>query len=247
MTQTTRGFLIGGTGPWAPDWFDPLRIGHRMATRYYQPILSALDLELIDLPLGGWQHPEACFQGVSRAINRKRGDSSERIVLVGHSQGVLRAVEYSIAHPDAVEMVIGLMGPLDGSYLSSFQVPMSGGRGMAPGARRLVSLTERQMAMVRQRELTGQHLPDVHLLSAHHDLLVECRSALAPDCEYPRISRYCITAGDHDHGPGVEKIDVYPWQDNHLLGVRAKPVIRQLQIISGRQPRRRLQVVRSAA
>lgn len=247
MTQTPRGYLIGGTGPWAPAWFDPLRIGHRAASRYYQPILSALDLELIDLPLGGWQHPEDCFRGVAQAIDHKRGGSNEQIVLVGHSQGVLRAVEYSIAYPDAVKMVIGLMGPLGGSYLSSFRVPMSGGRGMAPGARRLASLTERQMAMVRQRELTGQHLPDVHLLSAHHDLLVECDSALAPECEYPRISRYCISAGEHGHGDDVRRVDVYPWQDNHFLGVRAKPVIELMQSISGCQPRRHLRSLHIAA
>src|SRR5688572_23867685 len=137
MTPKYRGFMVGGTGLWAPGLaFDPLGVGHRAAKMYYHHILTALNLEMIDLPYGGWQHPELCFRGVSRAIANKRGDSTDRFILVGHSQGVLRSLEYAMANPDDVEKVIGIMGPLAGSFRATLQLPIPGGRGMAPGSRR---------------------------------------------------------------------------------------------------------------
>lgn len=133
---------------------------------------------VVALPGGGRGRLHATYTSLAPLISSWIEQQDEPVVLVGHSQGAIHAVQFAVDNPDMVDSVVGIAGPFSGAnspniptYVErhlSWLAPV--GLDLRGGAALLVSL---------QRRVAAQVVPNLTLVAGNKDLLVSVESAHA--------------------------------------------------------------------
>lgn len=227
--------LYGGTGIG--------KLLHPLGKRYYRSLLKGVGIadvldcgELISLPGAGLLDYLIRDEEADHVVAHKFPRNAKFIVM-GHSQGALRADQHALQHPEQVLASIGISGPFEHAPLATWcnWMPFlpSGVRQMAKGSDQLteIQLRAKQLAFLRRYGDLGP-MPEIHRIATTDDWVVPCDSAWFLTDEYPPelLFRYLLSHKPQSVPEDVELILASRWYTNHLFEVLAPELV---QLIAG--------------